>query len=190
MLGAMNQFFSDSLSERIRFRMKAGLEAGRHLHLASIGYLNVNKELAVDPERAPLVRKSFELVASGNYTTTDAVLKIITAMGLKTRRGRVVTKQTWGRLLQNPIYAGWVVSGETRVRGKHEPRISQELFDRVQDRINGKSAPDKQMNEDFPLPWSRPLFGLWQKSHLRMGQGRKERNARYCAGKRGVVRSE
>jgi DNA invertase Pin-like site-specific DNA recombinase len=31
MIGAMNQFFSDSLSERIRYRMRAGFEAGRYL---------------------------------------------------------------------------------------------------------------------------------------------------------------
>jgi hypothetical protein len=33
----MNQFFSDSLSERIRYRMKAGFDAARFLHYGSIG---------------------------------------------------------------------------------------------------------------------------------------------------------
>src|SRR5215475_6360943 len=37
-LGSMNQFFSDSLSEKTRFRMKAGVEKGRWLWVAPIGY--------------------------------------------------------------------------------------------------------------------------------------------------------
>src|SRR6266704_4688779 len=74
MLGSMNQIFSDSLSERIRYRMKAGLDAGRFLHYAPIGYRNVNKDLSPDLERAPLIRHAFELLASGNYSTTESVL--------------------------------------------------------------------------------------------------------------------
>jgi len=41
MLGAMNQFFSDSLSERAGSACKEGREAGRFLHYAPIGYRNV-----------------------------------------------------------------------------------------------------------------------------------------------------
>lgn len=96
--------------------MKAGFDAGRFLHYAPIGYENVNKDLAVDPDRAPLIRHAFELIASGNYSTTDSVLSLVTAMGLKTRRGNPLTKQSWGRLLCNPIYAGWIRNGTTRVR--------------------------------------------------------------------------
>ena len=80
LLGAMNQFFSDSLSERIRYRMKAGFDAGRFLHYAPIGYLNVDKNLVRDPERAALVQKAFELFASGAYSTGDAVLKLVTGL--------------------------------------------------------------------------------------------------------------
>lgn len=61
LLGAMNQFFSDSLSERTRYRMKAGFNAGRFLHGAPIGYMNVKKNLVPDPDRAPFVQKAFEL---------------------------------------------------------------------------------------------------------------------------------
>jgi len=120
MLGSFNQFFSDSLSERIRYRMKVGFDAGRFLHYAPLGYKNVEKNLAVDRERAPLVRKAFEMIASGSYATGDAVLKRITALGLVTRRGRPLTKQSFAGMLQNPIYAGWIVSEENRVRGNHE----------------------------------------------------------------------
>ena len=179
MLGAMNQFFSDSLSERVKFRMKAGLDAGRFLHYAPIGYLNVNKDLAVDPERAPLVRKAFELLASGNYSTSDAVLNLVTGLGLRTRRGRPLTKQSWGRLLRNPIYTGWIVSGDTRVRGKHEPLISEEIFQAVQDRINGKSRPHAKVNEDFPFRGFVHCARCGKKLTAGWAKGRKEHYAHY-----------
>ena len=106
MLGAMNQFFSDSLSERTRYRMQAAVKSGRFPWPAPIGYLNAEKQLVVDHERASLVRKAFELMASGSYPTGDAVLRMITGMGLATRKDRPLSKQSFSRMLQNEIYAG------------------------------------------------------------------------------------
>ena len=151
MLGSVNQLFSDALAERTRERMKAQVKQGRFLWSAPLGYVNKDRQLLRDPDRAPLVAEAFALVASGRYPTTDAVLKVITAMGLTTRKGKKVTKQTFARMLSNPVYAGWVVSGDVRVRGQHEAIITDELFDAVQERINSKSAPHKALNEDFPL---------------------------------------
>jgi DNA invertase Pin-like site-specific DNA recombinase len=185
MLGAMNQFFSDSLSERVRFRMKAGLDAGRFLHYAPIGYNNVEKDLVVDPQRAPLIRHAFELIASGNYSTTDSVLSLVTAMGLRTRKGRPVTKQSWGRLLSNVIYCGWIKSGENQVRGKHEPLISEETFQKIQDRINGKSRPHAKLNEDFPLRGFVKCSGCGKNLTGGWAKGRKERYARYWCWQKG-----
>jgi hypothetical protein len=42
--------------------------------------------LAVDQATAPLVKNSFLLVAAGNHTT-DAILRTVTAMELKSKRG-------------------------------------------------------------------------------------------------------
>jgi DNA invertase Pin-like site-specific DNA recombinase len=75
-LGSMDQFFSDSLSEKTKARMKADLEKGRFLWVAPVGYKNLNKHILVDPERSGLVAKAFELVASGRFTTVDAVRRL------------------------------------------------------------------------------------------------------------------
>jgi site-specific DNA recombinase len=183
MIGAMNQFFSDSLSERIRYRMRAGFEAGRYLRAAPIGYMNAEKALVRDPDRAPLVKKAFELVASGS--SMAAAMSLTTALGLRTRRGNQVAKQSFARMLQNPIYVGWLVSGDDRVKGTHEPLISDALFQSVQERLNGKSSLHKTLNEDFPLrgivrceKCDKPLTAGWVK-------GRKERYARYWCWNKG-----
>ena len=179
MLGSFYQFFSDSLSERTRDRMRAVVKAGRFPWPSPIGYLNDDRKLCVDHERAPLVREAFNLVASGRFTTTDAVLSLVTQMGLTTKRGRPVTKQSFARMLSNPIYAGWIVSGDLRVRGTHDPLVSDEVFQSVRERLNGKGRPHKKVNEDFPLRGVVLCARCRKRLTAGWNRGRKEYYARY-----------
>jgi site-specific DNA recombinase len=185
LLGAVNQFFSDSLSERIKYRMKAGVQQGRWLWVAPIGYINAKTangpELHIDPQRADLVRKAFELTASRSYTLEE-VLRRINLLGLTTKHGRPLTKQTLSRMLRNQIYAGWVVSGENKVKGLHQPLVTQALFDDVQDALTGKtSAPviHKKVNSEFPLKGFVMCSGCGKKLTAGFVKGRKEKYPRY-----------
>jgi len=181
LLGVVNQFFSDNLSERIRFRMSAGVQQGRWLWLAPIGYLNSKEGLQVDVHRSELVRKAFELVAPRSYTLEE-ILRRLNLLGLRTRKGRPLTKQTLSRLLRNQIYAGWVVSGENKIKGLHQPLVSQELFDAVQDALDGKVAAPvvhKKLNDDFPLKGFVRCTGCDKKLTAGWVKGRKEKYARY-----------
>lgn len=187
MLGLINQFFSDNLSERTKYRMSVGASEGRHLHLAPIGYMNGANGLQIDPKRAPLVRQAFEWVAARSYNLED-ILKRLRLLGLTTlRAGNPITRQTQSRMLRNPIYAGWVVSGKTKAPGQHKPIVSQELFDAVQNALNAKvSAPitHKKVNEDFPLRGFVLCAGCGKKLVAGWAKGRTEKYARYwCANK-------
>lgn len=181
MLGAMNQFFSDSLSEKTKFRMDAGVKAGRWLWVAPLGYLNDmrSKTIVLDPERNALVKKGLELVAAGNYATTNEALKLVTSLGLRTRKGNPVTKQTWQRMLTNPFYYGWIESGENRIKGTHDPLITEQTFLKIQARIGGKSTPHKPYNDDFPLKGLVQCAGCGRNLTAGMVKGRKEKYARY-----------
>ena len=73
-------------------------------------------------------------------------------MGLRTKKGLPVSKQTFARMVSNPIYAGYVVSGDVRAKGIHEPIILDELYRSVQLRLNpNRGGSHKKLNEDFPL---------------------------------------
>ncbi len=181
MLGVLNEYFSDNLSERVRYRMAAGVQAGRWLWVAPLGFINSKDGLQVDPQRVDLVRKAFELTASRSYTL-EAILRRLTLLGLSTRKGRPLTKQTLSRLLRNQIYAGWVVSGENKVKGLHDPLISQALFDDVQDALNGKnSAPvlHKKVNSEFPLKGFTLCASCGKKLTAGFVKGRSARYPRY-----------
>ena len=173
LLGSVNQFYSAVLSERVRYRMAECVKAGRFVWRAPLGYRNVQsngtKNLGIDADRAPMIRKAFELLATGSYQT-DAVLRAVNAMGLRTVRGSPVTPQSFSQMIRNPVYSGWIHSGENKVKGNFEALVSEELFTTVQDVLSGRRvpAPHKRVNEDFPLrgfarcaKCDRPLTAGW-----------------------------
>jgi site-specific DNA recombinase len=193
MHGLMNQFFSDRNAERTRVGMEKSARIGRFPFKAPLGYLNVratrdSANLIPDPERAPLVRKGFELYASGTMSRAE-LLRQLTNLGLRTQAGKKLTAQTLEKLLRNPAFAGWVEipSWGVKNRGTWEPLVSQELFDRVQDIMDGKRiavVPHIRNNEDFPLrvfvrcgACGTPLAGSWNKGRSKRYPNYRCRNA-------------
>jgi site-specific DNA recombinase len=160
MHGSVNQLYSDNLSEKMRDRSRAAVLAGRWPWPAPTGFVNVNSKdganIAPDPTSEHLFRRGFELIATGLHTQAD-VLRTLTDAGLRTRRGREITAQEFQRILRNPVYAGWLCPAsmpDLRVKGLHRPLVSQELFDRVQDVLDGKKpvvVPKRHANPAFPL---------------------------------------
>jgi site-specific DNA recombinase len=159
--GTFNQYFSDAHPEKMRVRMRQAVAAGRFPWRAPLGYLNIGgKEgtnIKPDEERAPKIRRAFELMATGRLRKTE-VLKIVTEEGLVTASGLPLSPQTFQAILHNPIYAGWVRLRNDEnfepVLGLHKPIISQELFDQVQAILDGRkpsTAPKRKFNSELPL---------------------------------------
>lgn len=160
MLAAIAQFDNDQKSERTKAGMRAALQRGRWTWTAPLGYRQGNTRLGepslIPDDSATLVIKAFELMASGDYRTAD-VLRLVTTLGLRTRSDSPLTAQTFGTLLKNRIYVGYVNSrglSVVDVRGDFQPLISEELFARVQLALKqGNKAPAKYISDSpaFPL---------------------------------------
>ncbi|MCU1309866.1 MAG: site-specific recombinase [Candidatus Angelobacter sp.] len=158
--GTFNQFFSDRNAERTKVGMEKSARIGRFPFKAPIGYLNVratrdSANLIPDPNRAALVKKAFELYSSGTVSRADA-LRQVTLLGLTTQKSKPLTAQSFENLLRNPVYAGWVVipAWGLKERGSFEPLLTDEIFERVQDIMDGKRlavVPNPRNNSDFPL---------------------------------------
>jgi DNA invertase Pin-like site-specific DNA recombinase len=177
-LAAFAQFDNDVRSERTRAGMRAALELGRWTFRAPLGYLNApkwsEKTLVPDPERAPLVKRAFEEFATGRHNKQD-VLRLVTELGLRTRRGKVLNPQSFDLILKNPLYMGTIASPESGIegRGKFDPLVSEDTFYRVQSILSGRvtvSGPRQRNHPDFPLRvfvrcdhCGRPLTGSWSK---------------------------
>ena len=179
-LAAIAQFDNDLRAEKTSLGMKEALKRGRWTFPAPLGYRNVRrpdgtKTIEPDPERAPLVRRAFELFASGLYTKRE-VLDQLTASGLRTKRGRKVGLQSFGYLLKHPLYAGRIRNDAwgIDVVGDFEPIVDEHTFFRVQAILRDSKAAGKRHrrhNPDFPLRrfvrcgvCENPLTGGWSRS--------------------------
>ena len=160
-IGAINENFSNNLSQRMSDRTRQSALAGRFPWKAPVGYINIGGKcgpnIQPNPTTAPLIRRAFELMATGLHTKAD-VLREITSDGLITASGKPLSPQTFQMVLRNPLYAGWVrIPSDPDfqpVRGLHLPIVSQELFDRVQAVLDGRApvaAPKRKFNPDLPL---------------------------------------
>jgi site-specific DNA recombinase len=156
LLASLGEFYSDSLSSRIRYRFEKHREQGRWLHQTPIGYVNVrqngSKSIIPDPVMAPMVRQSFEMVASGSESS-DAVRKFMTARGLRTKKGNKLTKQSFSWMLKNPLYAGIIMHKGKRFEGNFERLVSEEVWQNAQDALRGrrKAVPKKPTSDMWPL---------------------------------------
>ena len=177
-LAAVAQFDNDVRAERTVDGMQAALQRGRWTFQAPLGYRKLawgnGPSMEPDPEVAPLVLQAFELFATGSYPKAR-VLETVTALGLRTRRGKKVSPQEFDRILRNPLYEGRMVVPGWGVdcRGDFEPIVSREMFRTVQAILSGRRplvTPHIRNHPDFPLRrfvhcgrCERPLTGSWSK---------------------------
>jgi DNA invertase Pin-like site-specific DNA recombinase len=177
-LASFSQFDNDARSERTVAGMKAAIQKGRWVHVPPVGYMKPpngarDPSLIPDPDRAPLVRLAFELVASGRFSPAD-VRRQVTAAGLRSRRNKTLPPQTFHALLRNPLYAGRIKSRwGIEAPGDFEAIVPEALFEATQAVLEGRrpSVPERQMiHPDFPLRvfvrcarCDKPLTGSWSK---------------------------
>ncbi len=128
----MSKYYIDRLSEDIRRGMRQKIKNGIWPQKAPLGYLNdkATRTIIPDPVRAPLIRKAFELYATGEYTLAR-LRETMNALGLSAWN-RPLAISNYQYILKNPIYTGLMrIKGEI-YEGKHEPIISKALFDACQ----------------------------------------------------------
>ena len=142
---------------------------------APVGYLDCGKgkRKEIHPEQGPLVRRAFELYATGKYNQARLVEDMF-KMGLRNKAGGKITLNGMSRLLNNRFYTGLIYLKQSKqtFAGIHEPLVPQSLFDRVQDILSGKTNP-KTYRHYFVFskllqcrPCQYSLVGETQKGHI------------------------
>jgi len=117
--------------------MKNKCEMGWRPGVAPPGYLNdrSNNTIIIDPERAPIIKEMFNKVAKQGYSGRDIYQWINDDMKYRSKTGCKMPLSSVYTILKNTFYYGDFEYGEGSYKGKHEPLISKELFDEVQERI-------------------------------------------------------
>ncbi|TSC77444.1 MAG: Uncharacterized protein G01um101433_599 [Parcubacteria group bacterium Gr01-1014_33] len=140
---AIARFYTNNLSEEVKKGQKEKLAQGWLPTKPPLGYKTIgdkgHKIHVQDEEKAPFVKKMFELYSSGNYSTNELV-RVMYKEGLRSRSDGKVGKSRIHQLLSDPFYYGKVrYRGEIH-DGAHEPLISKDLFDAVQQKLIRKLA--------------------------------------------------
>ena len=138
------QYYIDNLSEEVKKGQMEKIRQGWLPTKPPLGYKTVgekgHKIHIIDEEKAPLVRKMFELYATGNYSIRQLSC-VMFEEGLRTRGGNKLVKSRIAELLSDPFYYGKIRWNGKIYDGKQEPLISKELFDRVQEILRSKTTP-------------------------------------------------
>jgi len=130
-----------NLREETRKGFYGRLKQGLYPLPAPVGYLDQGKgkPKTIDPVMGPLVRKAFELYATGGYTL-ETLGEEMHRLGLRTRSGTRMGRSSLSLMLNNPFYFGLIQIHKTNESfvGIHDPIIRKTLFDRVQGILTGK----------------------------------------------------
>ena len=121
---------SDNVKRAFEQKRRNGEWTGR----SPIGYQNIgeikgNKDIIPDTKKAHLIRKMFELYATGNYSTLTIRTEILKE-GLESSIGKPLALSMVDYILNNPFYYGEMLSKGKLYPHKYQPIISRELFDR------------------------------------------------------------
>ncbi|MBS1712975.1 MAG: recombinase family protein [Armatimonadetes bacterium] len=136
--------------------MRGKVERGWHTCKAPVGYRNdpESREILVDSDRFPLVRKGWDLVIDGKHSLAE-IHRMLQKLGLSVRTKNGVTKPiSYARLIalfREPFYMGQIVfMGET-YPGKHQPMVSAAEFEIAQERLNHKVADRRPIKRSMPF---------------------------------------
>ncbi|MGB0917884.1 MAG: recombinase family protein [Flavobacteriales bacterium] len=136
--------------------MRQAMNEGRYMYKPPLGFANRQngREKWIEPdEHAKHMRWAFEQLSTGMYTVEEVRKKL-------NQQGCTISSSPFHRNLRNPVYAGkvkipeWQDEPEEIVQGRHEGIVSEELFQLVQDFLNGRmrgGKPKYSKQEGLPL---------------------------------------
>lgn len=132
----MSKMYSDEISKNVKRGYRSKYERGEYPTHAPIGYVNrkvrQSKNIYPDPDRSHMVAETFKEAATGKYTLKEIWLYARDDLGLRTKKGHPVTRQTVQDMLRNIVYTGVFRHGGEYHQGSYTPLIDRELYDKVQ----------------------------------------------------------
>ena len=155
-------FMSRREYKTIKRRMQAGrlasVREGNYIGTtAPYGYRKINPEpkvhtLEIVPGEAEIIRLIYNMYLGGHGA--KYIASELNRMGISPQKSRYWEPPSIKKILSNPLYCGKVgwktkSSGDTLYKGLHEPIISEETFDAVQNKR--KTYPAAQIRPDDTL---------------------------------------
>ena len=153
----MDEFYSINLGVEVSRGMEEKVSRGEPICNAPYGYYMEDKKWLIDENASDVVREVFQRFADGEGMRSIAV--DIGNRGVRTKQGNPPENRWISYMLNNPAYIGMIRQSPNGTRaiskrnyhnedikivdGLHDPIISMDLWDKVQERI-------KQMKASYP----------------------------------------
>ncbi len=138
---------NDNKSINVKRGLKTRVEMGLWPAPAPTGYFKEKRmdrkcETLIDPDRAPIIKKMFEKVAYEKWSGRKVYNWLKFELNFKTATGnKNLTVSNIYCILQNHFYYGvfeYPKNSGNWYQGKHEPLITKELFDQVQEQVKSQ----------------------------------------------------
>ena len=145
-----SKYFVDNLRENVKRGLRQKIRNGVWPSWAPVGYLNNAKTrgIDIDSEKAPQVKKLFEMYATVAYTL-HALANWCKEHGFRGNLGKEIALSNVQSILQNIFYLGLMKYGGEISEGTHEPLVSKQLFDLCQKVRNTRARTRKKVHRDF-----------------------------------------
>jgi site-specific DNA recombinase len=141
---AVAKHYVENLKEEVKKGMREKAEQGIYPGRAPFGYRNstVTRTVEVDTGKAPVVKRIFELYATGNYSLSSLRQTVLTETGVRLSRSYLET------MLKNPFYTGFFRWQGTDYKATHSALVDDVTFERVKRVFSGRNKP-KYRKHDF-----------------------------------------
>lgn len=151
-LEGMAEYYSAELSQKVRRGMAINAEkclsTGR---LPPFGYKVVDKKYVIDSEKAPYVKKIFEMYAEG--CQMKIIAEYLNARQIMTTAGKPFGRTSLYPILSNKRYTGYYIFQGVEVKDGMPRIISDELYQEAQRKlVANKRAPARsKAKEEYIL---------------------------------------
>lgn len=171
MLEAMAEYYSLNLSDEVLKGMTEKAGRGERQTKAPFGYDIVNQTMVINKEESQIVKMIFSDYL--NNSSFKTIAKKLNSLNIKSKRNNKFEVRTIEYILRNPIYAGinrWCPNCKNSWDFKYRENnsiikeatedvkiISQEDFDKVQERIKSNKEKFKYIKPSVEQHWLRKL---------------------------------
>lgn len=185
-MASIAEFYSRNLAAEVVKGLVQKAKQGGTPFRAPPGYTNVrsvndgeSRTVALDPERAPLIKWAFEVYATGEYSLSR-LCDELNEKGYRTRSGpnstaKRIGKQSLVKVLRNPYYLGIVSYKSVHYEGRHKALVAKDTFTRVHNVLEAhRASGEKQRRHNHYLKGTVYCGQCGSRMLLTLAKGRRK----------------
>ena len=163
-MSSIAEFYSRNLANEVIKGMGEKARNGGTLGKAPLGYVNVRgrdehgrevRTVALDEERAPLIRLAFTEYATGQWTTKKLAAHLhshgLTTVPTAHKPAKAVSGAQLHRMLRHPYYKGVISFQGVEYPGAHEPLVDEETWRHVQAMLDSHRFGERERQHNHHL---------------------------------------